>query len=139
MRFLIDTHALIWYVGGKKKLSRKVISAIEDAKNQVYVSKASLWELAIKISLGKLEISIPFEELEPFLEENSFFILDYNFSHLTALLSLSFHHSDPFDRLIISQAITDDLTIITKDKLFKKYPVTIFGEKRPQVKNTQEE
>jgi PIN domain nuclease of toxin-antitoxin system len=134
MKVLIDTHALIWYIGGKKKLSKKTIAVIENTKNQVYVSKASLWELAIKISLGKLEISIPFEELEAFLKENAFFILEYNFSHLQKLLSLPFHHSDPFDRLIISQAITDNLTIITKDKSFRKYPVTILGEKSLQVK-----
>lgn len=91
----------------------------------VYVSKASLWEMAIKISLGKLEISISFEELEVYLEENEFAVLDYNFEHLKTLLTLPFHHSDPFDRLIISQAITDDLRIITHDEAFNNYPVKI--------------
>ena len=123
MNFLIDTHALIWHVRGAKKLSKKVISIIEDTENTVYVSKASLWEMAIKISIGKLEISIPFEELEVYLEENEFSVLDYNFEHLKTLLTLPFHHSDPFDRLIISQAITDDFRIITHDEAFKNYPV----------------
>lgn len=123
MNFLIDTHALIWHIRGAKKLSKKVISIIEDTQNTVYVSKASLWEMAIKISLGKLEISIPFEDLEVYLEENEFSVLDYNFEHLKTLLTLPFHHSDPFDRLIISQAITDGFKIITHDEAFKNYPV----------------
>lgn len=79
--------------------------------------------MAIKISLGKLEISIPFEDLEVYLEENEFSVLDYNFEHLKTLLTLPFHHSDPFDRLIISQAITDGFKIITHDEAFKNYPV----------------
>lgn len=125
MNFLIDTHALIWYIGGKKKLSKKVLSVVEDTENTVFVSKASLWEMVIKISLGKLEISIPFEDLEVYLVENEFLVLDYNFEHLKTLLTLPFHHSDPFDRLIISQAITDNLSIITNDEAFDNYPVKI--------------
>ena len=78
-----------------------------------------------KISLGKLEISIPFNELEVYLEDNDFLILEYNFEQLKTLLTLPFHHSDPFDRLIISQAITEDLRIITHDEAFIKYPVKI--------------
>ncbi len=125
MNFLIDTHALIWYIEGNKKLSTNVISVIENTENTVFVSKASLWEMAIKISLKKLEISILFEELEIFLEENEFSILDYNFEHLNTLLKLPFHHSDPFDRLIISQAIIEDFRIITHDKAFDHYEVKI--------------
>jgi PIN domain nuclease of toxin-antitoxin system len=125
MNFLIDTHALIWYIEGNKKLDNNVIAVIENTKNTVFVSKASLWEMAIKISLKKLEISIPFEELETFLEENEFSILDYNFEHLNTLLKLPFYHSDPFDRLIISQAISEGLRIITHDEAFDHYAVKI--------------
>jgi PIN domain nuclease of toxin-antitoxin system len=125
MTYLIDTHALIWYVGGSKKLSKEARAVIEDTGNTVYISKASLWEMAIKISLGKLEISIPFEELEEYLDENEFSILDYNFDHLNELIALPFHHSDPFDRLIISQAISEDFTIISHDNVFAGYSVRV--------------
>ena len=125
MNLIIDTHALIWHIEGNKRLSKKVASVIENTGNSVYVSKASLWEMAIKINLGKLEMSIPFDELEVYLEKNEFLILDYNFGHLKTLLTLPFHHSDPFDRLIISQAITDDLTIITHDSIFRNYSVKL--------------
>ncbi len=125
MNFLIDTHALIWHIAGNKKIGKNAIDVIEDASNTVFVSKASLWEMAIKISLDKLKLSLPFEALNGYLEENGFSILDYNFDHLTTLLTLPYHHSDPFDRLIIAQAISDALTIITHDNWFASYPVTI--------------
>ena len=125
MNFIIDTHALIWHIDGNKRIKKKTVSTIENTENSVYVSKASLWEMAIKIGLGKLKISIPFEELEVYLEKNEFLILDYNFGHLKTLLTLPFHHSDPFDRLIISQAITDDVTIITHDSIFRNYSVKL--------------
>ena len=125
MIYLIDTHALIWYIAGDKKLGRKAISVIEDTDNIIYISKVTLWEMAIKISLGKLALSIPFDELEAYLEENEFFILDYNYVHLKRLLTLPFHHGDPFDRLIIAQALVDDITIITHDKWFADYPVRL--------------
>jgi len=87
MSFLIDTHVLLWYISGNKKLSEKAIAIIENTKNIVFVSKASLWEIAIKISLGKLQITMPFETLELFLKENDLEVLDYNFSHLNFLLT----------------------------------------------------
>ena len=123
MTYLIDPHALIWYIAGDRRLRRRAVSVIEDKNNTIYISKATLWEMAIKISLGKLAISIPFEELEVYLEENNFFILDYNFDHLKKLLTLPFHHSDPFDRLIIAQALADDITIITHDTWIEHYSV----------------
>ena len=125
MTILIDTHSLIWYIEGDRQLSKKAISILENTQNQKFISKVSLWEMAIKISIGKLKISLTFAALEKFLEEHAFIILDYDFNHLSTLLTLPFHHSDPFDRLIISQAITDKLTVLTKDKLFSNYSIDI--------------
>ena len=125
MNIIIDTHALIWYIEGEKKLSKTAISAIENQNNQVFVSKASLWELAIKISLGKLQISIGFDDLEKFFFENGFTILDYNFDKLAILLTLQYHNSDPFDRLIIAQSISNKYHIVTRDNKSRKYDVAI--------------
>lgn len=125
MTFLIDTHVLIWYIEGDTRLEQGVISVIENSNNRICVSNASLWEMAIKISIGKLKISLAFEELERFLKVHDFGILDFNFSHLNTLITLPSHHGDPFDRLIISQALTENYTIISHDKSFDNYTVEI--------------
>lgn len=126
MDLLIDTHALIWYIKGDNQLSSKAIEAIDNEHNQVFVSKASLWEMAIKLSLRKLDISIDFSDLELFLANHNFLILDFDFAHLKSLLTLPYYHRDPFDRLIISQAIIEDIHIVTKDVYFEAYPTKLW-------------
>ncbi|MEZ4885762.1 MAG: type II toxin-antitoxin system VapC family toxin [Chitinophagales bacterium] len=125
MNVLIDTHALIWYIEGNRQLSSKAIEAIDNDNNQVFVSKASLWEMVIKLSLKKLDISIEFKDLESMLARHNILVLDFDFAHLKPLLTLPFHHKDPFDRLIIAQAMTEDIHVITKDSYFEAYPVKI--------------
>ncbi|MFA4924929.1 MAG: type II toxin-antitoxin system VapC family toxin [Ignavibacteriaceae bacterium] len=125
MNYLLDTHVLIWYLEGDKKLSEESISLIDNADNKVYVSIVGLWEIAIKISLGKLKISIPFDELKEILDKSSFDILDLNFDDLINLQKLAFHHSDPFDRLLIAQAISNNFILISHDEIFRKYPVSL--------------
>ncbi|MFA6979806.1 MAG: type II toxin-antitoxin system VapC family toxin [Ignavibacteriaceae bacterium] len=125
MNYLLDTHMLIWYLNGDKKLSDDSVTIIDNTDNKIYVSIVGLWEIAIKISLGKLKISIPFEELKKALEQMSFDILELNFSDLLNLQKLAFHHSDPFDRLLIAQAISNDFVLISHDEIFRKYPVSL--------------
>lgn len=125
MNYLLDTHVLIWYLEGDKRLNEESISIIDNTDNKVYVSIVGLWEIAIKISLGKLKISIPFDELKEVLEQRSFDILELNYSDLLNLQKLAFHHSDPFDRLLISQAISNDFVLISHDEMFRKYPVSL--------------
>jgi len=125
MNYLLDTHMLIWYLNGDKKLSDDSVTIIDNTDNKIYVSIVGLWEIAIKISLGKLKISIPFEELKNVLEQMSFDILELNFSDLLNLQKLAFHHSDPFDRLLIAQAISNDFVLISHDEIFRKYPVSL--------------
>lgn len=127
MDYLIDTHILIWCIAGNSSLSKKIIKEIDDPKNRILLSTVSLWEIAIKVNLGKLNIGIPFDELEGFLRDKKFFLLDYSYNDLNILTQLPHHHRDPFDHLIICQAINNNLTIITDDEKFKLYPVSLLS------------
>ena len=111
--FLVDTHVILWYIQGNVRLSPKTITLINDPQNIIYVSKVSLWEISLKMSIGKLTLSVPFENLSQFLADKNFIILDFDFADLFVLKELPFHHTDPFDRLIISQAINNDLYLIS--------------------------
>ena len=121
MRYLLDTHTLIWFISGDKELSTKARKAIEadDAIN--FVSIASLWEISIKISMDRLELNSTFDKLAEQMADNNFQILPITFDDVLILSTLSFHHKDPFDRMIIVQGITNKLTIISKDKSFSDY------------------
>lgn len=125
MKYLIDTHTLIWYISGDKQLSKKAVSILQNEKNKIFVSKASLWEIAIKISIGKLNTSISFSDLEKFLSDNNFDTLEISFKHLEHLLNLPVHHNDPFDRIIICQSIMENIPVITYDNKFSLYGVSI--------------
>ena len=126
MRVLLDTHALLWYLSSDSRLSDKAIAVLGDHKTEAFVSIATLWELVIKISLGKIELAAPFEELFPSqLEENGFELLPVEIQHLRRLSELPFHHRDPFDRLLIAQAIEESLVILSVDEAFEAYPVAI--------------
>jgi len=105
-------------------LSPAARSAIEDGNNDVYISAASLWEIAIKVSIGKIELSEPFEVLIPQqLAENEIELLDISVEHTILVTSMPFHHRDPFDRLIAAQAKIEQLTLISVDEIFDLYGV----------------
>jgi len=128
MSILLDTHAFIWFMNGDQNLSRKVRQEIENIDNKCYLSIVSLWEIAIKTALGKLELKRDFAEIADFLVTNDIEILSITFEHVYRLTKLRYIHHDPFDRLIISQAKVEKLTIATKDKVFPKYKVEIFWD-----------
>ena len=121
MQILLDTHAFIWFISGDDTLSPKVIKAIKDVNNKCYLSIASIWEIAIKKSIKKLELKSDFNKIIDFLADNEIEILPITFEHLQKLLQLDFHHRDPFDRIIIAQSLVEELSIITKDEHFPKY------------------
>ena len=125
MNNLIDTHALIWFLNGDNDLSDKARKAIENSEAINFISIASLWEIAIKISLGKLELRTPFEKISEQIDNNGFQILPITFEDTLVLTSLPFHHRDPFDRIIISQSLNNNLTIISKDRYFGAYQVAL--------------
>lgn len=125
MRVLLDTHAFLWFVLGDEKLSSNARRSIEDPGNEKLVSPASSWEIAIKISLNKYTLSQPYEVfMQKGIAGNSFIILPIELQHTVALTTLPFHHRDPFDRLIIAQAMVESIPVISGDAAFAAYPVT---------------
>ena len=126
MRLLLDTHVFLWWIDDARALSRKARGAIADPQNQCLLSLASSWEMAIKLSLRKLELPDAIERFVPEqLTANGFSQLQIGFRHVAKVAGLPFHHRDPFDRLLIAQALEDDLHIVTSDPVFKKYGVKV--------------
>ena len=126
MIYLVDTHILLWYLKGEKKLAKNIKEAIENSDNKILVSKVSLWEIAIKVSIGKLELHSDFETLENLLIKNEFELIEFDFDDLSELIQLPFHHQDPFDRLLIAQARNRKIAIISDDNKFKLYDVQLY-------------
>ena len=125
MKYLLDTHTLLWFLKGHKKLSDKARQLIDNPRNSKFLSIASLWEIAVKVSLGKLVLDKPFERLFPEqLYFNRIEILDITVDSVIKLTTLPFHHRDPFDRLIIAQALVEDLPIIGTDAAFDAYGIS---------------
>lgn len=124
MRYLLDTHTLLWFLAGDKKLSGRGRQLIDDLGNEKFLSIASLWEIAIKVGLGKLNLAKPFEQMFPAqLHFNHIEILDITVDSLIKLATLPFHHRDPFDRLIIAQGLVEELPIISVDTVFDAYSI----------------
>jgi PIN domain nuclease of toxin-antitoxin system len=125
MQLLLDTHPFIWFINGDNQLPEKIKSLIADVENECFLSVASIWEIAIKTSLGKLELQSGFDRITDFLFDNDIEILPIKFVHLQTLLKLEYYHRDPFDRIIISQGIAENFTVLSKDEIFDKYPIKL--------------
>ena len=126
MKLLLDTYAFLWFVGGSDRLPPHARDLIEDEDNDRYLSVASLWEMAIKVSIGKLDVPLPFTRLvRQHVTGNAIEMLQVEPEHLDEQRKMPFHHRDPFDRLIIAQAITEEMTVVGRDDVFEKYPVRL--------------
>jgi len=126
MRALLDTNSFLWFISGNEKLSIKARNFIEDFENELVLSIASLWEIAIKVSIGKLQLLKHFDILIPEkIEENEIEILNLELKHFSTMMKLPFHHRDPFDRIIIAQSITENISVITSDGIFEDYLVKV--------------
>ena len=123
MSLLFDTHAFLWFVHDDPQLSARARRAIDDAENVLVVSIASLWEISIKVNIGMLEMRPSFEEFVRVQLRTGFRLLPIEFRHTATYVQLPLHHRDLFDRMLIAQAIADDLTIVTGDAAFRKYRV----------------
>ena len=123
MNLLMDTHILIWFLNGDSRLSLKTRAAIEDSRNTKYVSIASLWEIAIKISLDKFRFNKGFRSFIRMVEDNGFLILPITTEHTLTVSNLDFIHRDPFDRILIAQCKCENFTIATQDENIKCYSI----------------
>lgn len=125
MQYLIDTHTLIWSAEHDPRFSRKAEAIFFDDDNKIYVSVASFCEMAIKINLGKLQLEDPLSVfIEQFVLKNDIIVLPVYAEHTLPLVHLPPHHKDPFDRIIIAQAMTHNMPVISKDDVFDLYPIT---------------
>jgi PIN domain nuclease of toxin-antitoxin system len=126
MKYLLDTHAFLWFVLDDKRISTTAKSIIEDSKNTIYFSAASAWEMAIKTKLARLKIIGDFESfIIDQLSTNSFVPLSITISHSLYTERLPQIHKDPFDRIIIAQSKLENLALISRDKTIGKYKVAL--------------
>jgi len=124
MRLLLDTHAFLWFVEGSARLSETAKDHIEDDRHDLFLSIASLWEMAVKISLGKLDVPRPFAEfMQSHLALSSIGLFEVSPHHAYAIADLPFHHRDPFDRLLAVQCLSDGFTLVSADGVFEEYGV----------------
>jgi PIN domain nuclease of toxin-antitoxin system len=126
VNLLLDTQALLWWQAGSRKLGRRARHAIESGAGTVRVSAASAWEIAIKLRSGRLTLAAPLDTWLPGrLEREGFLMLSVTVQHAVAVAVLPDHHHDPFDRLLVAQARSEGLTIVTSDTVFDKYDVPV--------------
>jgi len=124
VNLLLDTHSFIWFVEDSPSLSAQARALIEEPTNAVFFSMASVWEMAIKISLGKLHLSQPFDLFIPNqLLLNDITLLDITVNHTLSVATLPFHHRDPFDRLLIAQSLVERMPCVSIDSVFDDYSV----------------
>lgn len=126
MKILLDTHIFLWWINDDKRLSKRFRELIADTQNEIYLSAASCWEIAIKSQLGRISFKEPIEKFIPEqISVNGFRPLPIEVSHALYVYNLPSHHSDPFDRLLIAQSILEGIPLMTTDKVFKKYKIPL--------------
>lgn len=124
MRILLDTHAFLWWIDESERLSRKARDCLFDPKHHFFLSLASVWELAIKVRIAKINLSEPLDHFVSHeMRQNKFRLLSITLQHATGVASLPLHHRDPFDRLLISQALAEGMPILGADRIFDFYGV----------------
>ncbi|HZO25363.1 MAG TPA: type II toxin-antitoxin system VapC family toxin [Chloroflexota bacterium] len=126
MSFLLDTHVLIWLLAGSPRISTDLLNTLADPGHTIYVSTASAWEIAIKVGLGKLAVPSNLHDWLPAeIAAAGLTPLPIELRHALGVELLPSHHTDPFDRLLIAQAIAEDLTLVSADRAFDAYDVRL--------------
>ena len=121
MRYLLDTHIVLWFAENSPKLSEPAKTIILDETDEKYVSVASCWEVSIKLSIGKLGLIGGISEYFRIIERNGFYLLDIMEDYLIALETLPFHHRDPFDRLLVATALANSFVLLSDDSKLQAY------------------
>jgi PIN domain nuclease of toxin-antitoxin system len=125
VKLLLDTHAVLWHLAGDQRLSETARAALLSPDHELMFSTASLWEIAIKVSLGRLVLIDGWQDIVPReLTANQIRRLPIEPVHCMTVSSLPFHHRDPFDRMLIAQAMVEDLVVLSRDPSFRRYSVT---------------
>ena len=126
MKLLLDTHVFIWWDSNPAKLSKKTLALCSDPGNTLFLSVVSVWEMQIKMQLGKMKLAFPLQDIiREQQKENGLQIIPVELAHVLSLQSLPAHHKDPFDRLLIAQARAESAVLVSKDKTFLKYQMDI--------------
>ncbi len=126
MRLLLDTHTFIWWDSDPLRLTPQALEMCQNPENLLLFSVASVWEIQIKLQLGKLKLVVPLPELIVAQQRiNKIEILPVKLEHVLALDKLPACHKDPFDRLLISQALVEEAVLVSKDPIFSEYPVRV--------------
>jgi len=126
VRLLLDTHAFLWWVADDERLSPRAAALIAEPSNEVLVSAAIAWEVVVKSALGRVEVPTPVDRfLTDQIEANAFIPLPIHMRHALGLAALPQIHRDPFDRILVAQAVAEDLTIVSRDRVMGGYPVTV--------------
>ena len=125
MNLLIDTHALIWFVAGERRFGKAARAAMEHHQARLHISAASVWELAIEAARKRIDLRFPVQRYLADRLDEGYGLLRIEGTHAAAVEHLPFHHHDPFDRLLIAQALSERMAIVTRDRVFKKYGVDV--------------
>ena len=124
MKILIDTHVLLWGIQDEARISSRVRTLLP--ASDVWISVASLWEILVKVQIGKLTLPLPAADyLSEKLRQNGVSILSITFAHVRRLEHIPRHHGDPFDRILIAQSLEENLPLVTADPWFKNYPLQV--------------
>jgi len=125
MRLLLDTHAFLWFVTGDRRLSADARRTLKDNHAELFVSAVSVWEMAIKMSLGRLSVPGSVADYMAEKVKDGFRVLPLEWWHAVKVQELPFHHNDPFDRAIIAQAVVEKMPLVSGDRIFAQYPVSL--------------
>lgn len=125
MGYLLDTHALIWLLEDESRIPAQTLQLLKNPATPLVVSLVSFWEIAVKTSIGKLKLTHPIESIEAAFRQQGAKVLTISLDHILPVQTLPFHHRDPFDRMLIAQAMEENLTLVSDDSKFAPYPVNV--------------